>query len=819
MARCCRNHGELDVALAIAALLFTSMAAVASAEGTAQLGVGQDVRETTVIKVDVLTAGEVIHIVAGNGTDQDVDGLTLSMLDPDGSPVVGSPFTIQSGSSGYITGHNRIPDLAELQSAGLEITATKVGSYELRFDNLGVYDPAYDAVVDPLDIAVTPAGQQPMVAPSAYTGSGRVHSDKWVMNAHNFIEAASMNSSVFVLTPTGPGTDFVWELELNGLAGNTYDLTGNDIGLPAPHSGFSEDQGIAFAPEPQFEVYLNVPAVAQGGDPTPQVTGFALDGPPGMCDCAVTSLAASFAFESNVDAIYEIIIDLNDDGVFDPASGDVQLRGSAVTGSNVVPWNGRDSAGALVPAADYDVRLAVRLGEFHFVGSDIETSRPGLRMFGVIDANGGAPTPASPRVSAMMFWDDSRINETLSDRHRDRPGMSVPQDQQSMPENTAVLGGLASNPMDAAQCGVNAHCWGNFQTRDQNNNPIDPESPGNHRYIDTYVFFTESVRSALACVLDGSIDEDMDGLTNAEECAPSSVFDPMNPDTDGDGILDGDEDGDPDGPGGGDPNDPGPGERDTDGDGISDVDELGGDVMTDPSNPDTDGDGIPDGVEDNNRDGNLDPGESDPSKEDTDGDGILDGDEDANQNGRVDVGETDPASEDTDGDGIIDPIEQGFDRDGNPIDGGNLTDPTNPDSDGDGLPDGIEDRDGDGVVGPFETDPNAADTDGDGVSDGDEDTNGNGVWDPGENNPLDPDSDGDGVPDGDPDEAPGGAAADEGTPGDGPVGAATACGCRTVGVRPRASVPAYAAMALVLLVGLRRRRRQRASGSPSSPTR
>lgn len=776
----------------------------AHAEGTAQLGAGQDIREETVIKVDVLSVGEVIHVVAGNGSDQDVDNLVLTVLDPDGVAVAGSPFMIQSGSPGYIPGHNRVPDLAELQTAGLEIAAAKQGTYVLQFDNLGVFNPAYDAVIDPLDIAVTPTGQQPAVEPSAYSGAGRVHSDEWTLNAHNFVEAAAMDSSVFVLTPTGPGTDFVWELELNGLAGNTYQLTGNEIGLPPPHSGVSEDQGIALSPQPLYEVYLNVPAIARGGDSTPQVTGFALQGPPGLCECAVTSLAASFAFESNVNAVYEIIIDIDHDGGFDGASGDVVLRGSAWTGNNVVPWDGKDAFGSLVAPADYDVRLSVRLGEFHFVGADIETSKPGLRMFGVVDAGGGAPTPGSERISAQMFWDDSRINQLLSSRHRDRPSMSVPADQQSVPESTVSLGGLASSPADAAQCGVNAHCWGNFQTVDGNGAPIDPESPGNHRYIDTYVFFTETVLSALACVLAGDTDDDNDGLTNAQECAPDSSFDPKDPDTDDDGILDGDEDGDPDPPGGQDPN---AGERDTDGDGIRDVDELGGNVMTDPANPDTDGDGIPDGAEDVNQDGNVDPGESDPTSTDTDGDGIADGEEDTNHNGRVDAGETDPAEEDSDGDGLIDPIELGFDRDGEPIDGASVTDPLDPDSDHDGIPDGIEDRNGNGKVDDLETDPNAADTDGDGLADGEEDTNRNGLVDEGENSPLDPDSDGDGVLDGAPSES-GDTVVETDMPPMPPMprGPATGCGCRALG-QPQSGAAAPVLLWVALGLWLVRRRR------------
>lgn len=122
--------------------------------------------------------------------------------------------------------------------------------------------------------------------------------------------------------------------------------------------------------------------------------------------------------------------------------------------------------------------------------------------------------------------------------------------------------------------------------------------------------------------------------------------------------------------------------------------------VTHPGNPDTDGDGLLDGVEDANRNGwldgdgeSIDPSfnpwlardwpdgvrqpseiwlETDPNNRDTDGDGLSDG-----------------YGEDKSLDGLID-----GDTNGNRIyDAGEVwteTDPLNPDTDGDGLPDGWE---------------------------------------------------------------------------------------------------------------------------------
>jgi len=238
-------------------------------------------------------------------------------------------------------------------------------------------------------------------------------------------------------------------------------------------------------------------------------------------------------------------------------------------------------------------------------------------------------------------------------------------------------------------------------------------------------------------------DSDDDGLLDGEEVNTFDT-DPLDPDTDDDGLSDGEEVGGPDTtPGTGDETDPT--DPDSDNDGLSDGEEVLN-VGSDPNDEDTDDGGVPDGVEvdqgtdpldptddvgpfDSDGDGLPDTQElvlgTDPFDPDTDDDGLSDGDE-------VLVYETDPLVPDSDGDGLLD---------GEEIDGpdgvrstGDETDPNNPDTDGDGLSDGEE-------IELYGTDPLDPDTDGDGLSDGDEAT----LWD---TDPLDPDTDGEGLSDG-----------------------------------------------------------------------
>ncbi len=281
---------------------------------------------------------------------------------------------------------------------------------------------------------------------------------------------------------------------------------------------------------------------------------------------------------------------------------------------------------------------------------------------------------------------------------------------------------------------------------------------------------------------DRGTDTDMDGLTDDEERMAGT--NPMDADSDDDGVIDGREPRwsiDSDGDGLINALDP-----DSDNDGLFDGTELGvatpptgTDVSrghfradadptttTDPTKADTDNGGVSDGAEDPNRNGRIDAGErnpNDPSDDtmrpvDTDMDGLTDDQERA--------AGTDPMDADSDDDGVKDGAEPNWSDD---TDGDGLINALDPDSDNDRLFDGTELGVATPVAGATDTsrgffvadadpstktNPLLRDTDRGGVPDGTEDTNKNGRIDMGERNPNDPsddgsssDMDGDGIPD------------------------------------------------------------------------
>jgi uncharacterized repeat protein (TIGR01451 family) len=304
-------------------------------------------------------------------------------------------------------------------------------------------------------------------------------------------------------------------------------------------------------------------------------------------------------------------------------------------------------------------------------------------------------------------------------------------------------------------------------------------------------------------------DDDGDGVSDAAEALLGS--DPRVKDSDGDGLEDGQEDANQDGIT--QSNETSPVKPDTDGDGLGDAFEAascyplfgGGCAPSLGWLSDTDGDGLQDGIEDANKDGVVDAGETNPVVANSDGDVSFDGSQASDgyevgcntnpldpKSAPVDRnldGICDGSQVDTDKDGVPDGVENfcGFDAKSNQstpsfddladLDGDGHINCADADDDEDGFDDadetecgtnprdassapdadGVADYDGDGQL-------NCADTDddGDGVSDTaeglagtdprDSDTDDDGLSDGQEQsigtNPLARDTDGDGISDG-----------------------------------------------------------------------
>ncbi len=421
----------LFFALLLAALVLAvafGAAPLARADGSVQVGTNQPldggISGNLTFYVDILAAGEVINISLSGGG--------YKLYEPSGAERVGS------GPGGQLT--NCSTQLAAPITTASKFITDQVGQWKI------VLNPTSYTC---FDISVTPdAG----VDPDPRVASGRVFSYDWGFGTGSFAESAATDGDYYILVPGGrDNTNYVWLLDLNKFSGNVYNIAANDLGLNPPYSGYSAESASSTY-TPLFPIYLGYPAVA---DPPPTVppavsslrfidsdgqdNGITPGSSPGVQD------SGTFEFTTDVTGTYGIVIDTNEDGQY--AAGDRLLLGRTVNGFNQVSWDGEGPGGASLALGTYNAQLSVRIGEYHFIAEDAETSGgtyPGLTVHQAIT---GSPVPTT---TTRVYWDD-----------------------------LTYLAGTTTLP-DGAMSDTPAgrHTWGDFTST----------GFGNERNIDTYVY-------------------------------------------------------------------------------------------------------------------------------------------------------------------------------------------------------------------------------------------------------------------------------------------------------------------------------------------
>lgn len=583
----------------LASILVLVSAGRVRAEGSlgagAELDVSQALRGTTEIGVDILDFTTETIVWRGKGAVQ--------VRDPAGT-VVGM---FRSGDT---------------------ITPTMNGAYVLDLQ-----EDQFDVDVDGNIIVSTIVGWDVTVFDGATPRDGRAFSFAWRFNTGSFGRAASTNASFYARVPGGDDESFaVMELRTDGLAGFIFEIQGNSTGVRGPDAGRSVPETTTSVAD-EYRIYLNPPENASYTFLPPQVRdfryrgGLEIMGGTGMCDEIIPGVSmGEFIFTSNVVGSYHLVCDLNGDGVFDIVDdGDFLTLGSAVVGENRVPFDGLDNNGNPFPVGEHQCRVRLTVGEFHYVGRDIETSFRGLRMFQVQrDAS---------LMPLDMYWNDALVQ---------RNEVTMPAPYAFLSAETSGPNGLNSgDPADppvplgdtVILPGANSRAWGDFVSVGGTGT-----GKGNEAFLDTYTWLAEDLSAPVTIrATDGTADTDGEGLTDyLERCGTGTDFE--DPDTDGDSVNDFVE------------TRRGMTGVDTDGDGTIDALDPNDDddcVLTIDEDPDGDGDPTNDDTDMDGTPNYLDA--------DDDGDGIASCMEDAD-------GDGDPTNDDADDDGVPDYLEE--DRDG-----------------------------------------------------------------------------------------------------------------------------------------------------------
>jgi uncharacterized repeat protein (TIGR01451 family) len=125
---------------------------------------------------------------------------------------------------------------------------------------------------------------------------------------------------------------------------------------------------------------LGYPLTAQPPSPA---TNFSFTAASGSTNQTPQGVGGTFSFIAPQAGNYQIIVDTNGDGIYDPIS-DLTLGGLTVNGSNSVNWDGNDNSGVAVPPRPnnlaYDARIMLRGGEYHFPLLDAENAPDGFKI-------------------------------------------------------------------------------------------------------------------------------------------------------------------------------------------------------------------------------------------------------------------------------------------------------------------------------------------------------------------------------------------------------------------------------------------------------
>ena len=484
----------LSGALLTLALLPNSAAAEGSLGVGAELAPTQALRGTTDIFVDVIDPAIETFVWTGKGS--------VVVTNPSGGAV----GTFASGAT---------------------ITPTVSGSYRLN-----LMEDQFDSNANGI-IAGTQRAWDVTLFRSGVPRDGRVYSFAWGFNTGGFNVASATNASFYARVPGGDDESFaVMELRTDGLAGFIFEVQGNSTGVRGVNAGRSVPEAGNSAAD-EYQIYLNPPDDASYSFLGPQVRDFSFQGgtqtPGGVSTCdefVAGSTQGVFTFTSNVVGSYHLVCDLNDDGAFDIVDdGDFLRLGAAVFGVNRVTFDGLDNQGNPFPVGDHACRVRITVGEFHYVGRDIETSFRGLRMFQV-----GADASLTP---LDMFWNDSLVAGS---------DINMPAPFAFRPASTSGPNGLNSgDPSDpAVPLGetmvlptANSRAWGDFVSVGGSGT-----GKGNEAFLDTYTWLSEANSAPITIrSVNGALDTDGEGLTDyIERCITGT--NPALADSDGDSVDD-----------------------------------------------------------------------------------------------------------------------------------------------------------------------------------------------------------------------------------------------------------------------------------------
>ncbi len=336
-------------------------------------------------------------------------------------------------------------------------TATETGIYDLEFHSPNTIgdpppksgtaqfptDSTQGGSVAAWDVTIRDSGGNPKM--------GRVFTNYVAMNMGG--SGQSVNADFFIQTKDG----FLYKTEMNQLDPFGFIFFGNSRGFidlrdnsTLYHSAKATDNSLSpfqgnvqvqrpDVPDTPTEIthltFFNRPdpeTLDQLGIPrTPAIPAIPINfqftgGTGGSGNQTFVGVGGNFSFDSASSGSYEIIIDTDEDGTFDP-SQDRVLQNIANVGSNVVSWDGKDANGIdLAPRTNndpYNARIRLRTGEYHFPMLDVESNPNG---FVIEMLNPPTAFPSGFNKFTVYYDDDNYTTSNGTDVSLNGSGASNP---------------------------------------------------------------------------------------------------------------------------------------------------------------------------------------------------------------------------------------------------------------------------------------------------------------------------------------------------------------------------------------------------------
>ncbi|WP_334900248.1 hypothetical protein [Nostoc sp.] len=384
---------------------------------------------------DLLLAGivrkTILKVYVQQGETVNLGSSVITSFSDPQDIVYRSPFSSQNGSCDVLTNGFGLINTVVKETAGplpntngyspCKFVATETGIYEVEF-----HSPNTAGASNPPPISATaafPTGNTQFSGVAAWditvrdsngvAKKGRVFTNYIAMNMGANASGGTpvaLNSKLYIQTKDG----YRYETDMNGVDPFGFIFFANNRGYldktnnsTVYHSaGGATNNNLIFSGNVRVQdpsvadtstdithlVFFNRPDTATLNSlsipiaatiPTVPTSFKFTGGNGGSGNQTSVGVGGNFSFNAASTGSYQIIIDTNNDGIFDPSSDRV-IQNVLTVGSNVVLWNGKDASGTnlqpLPGNTAYNAIITTRSGEYHFPMLDAENNPLGFKI-------------------------------------------------------------------------------------------------------------------------------------------------------------------------------------------------------------------------------------------------------------------------------------------------------------------------------------------------------------------------------------------------------------------------------------------------------